>query len=468
MPITQERAREIIADFAREIAVKKTEGHPRETTRINFRNAIAEKRDSIIYNVPLELLRYRKENGRISSSLKTYERLYGPIDPCNGRDQIQLGSFLRDKDPEKADELKHLLYADGQREPGIITVDGFLINGNRRRVALEELRNQYPADDRFNTMRVVILPGEQDEGGAPTLKEIEQIENRYQLQTEGKADYFAFDAALSVRDKELSGYTLEQQMRDDPQYKRMDVPTFKRAVNKRRKDLLEPLECVDEYLETIGRPGEYSAVSKGASDPKGRWQAFIDLSQYFGYVAKTALGRDKLGVDEEEAGLIMQSAYAIIRMQSIPTFGKLHTIMRDLKKYTEHGKPHLLKIARDVKHALPDDETISPNGDPLPRDVTENKWINKYKTEITRNLVKAQEARETGSEKSAPVTLLEDALKKLNHPNMIVENIDIDDLQKSLQMADDICDRADKLKRQIYRRKKTASKHGMIASNNGK
>ena len=468
MQKTKEPIREIIADFAREIEAKKTEEHPPQSTIINFRNAIADKRESVIYKVPIELLQYRKENGRISSSVKTHERIYGPLNPSDIHDQAKLGEFLRDKDQEKTEELKQLLYADGQREPGIITVDGFLINGNRRKVALEDLREHYPDEDRFNTMRVVILPSERDPGGPPTLKEIEQIENRYQLQAEGKAEYYGFDAALSIRDKELRGYTLEQQMRDDPQYKRMEKAEFSRALKKRKQELLEPLACIDEYLESIGRPEEYSAVSKGQSDPKGRWQAFIDLSQYFGRVASSPTGREKLNIDEDEAGRIMQSAYSIIRMQSIPGFGKLHAIMRDLKKYTEHGKTHILKIAKDVKHILPDDETKDQHGELLSREAIDQVWVNKYKTEITRNLAKAREASEAGSEKSAPVTLLEDALKKLNHKDMIIENIDIRDLSKSMKIVNSICEKSDKLRKQIYQRKKSASDHGMIDIENSK
>ena len=67
-----------------------------------------------------------------------------------------------------------MILADGQQEPGIITCDGFLVNGNRRRVVLEALHNDNPAREEFARMKVVILPGEGEEGGPPTLKEIEQ------------------------------------------------------------------------------------------------------------------------------------------------------------------------------------------------------------------------------------------------------------------------------------------------------
>ena len=333
-------------------------------------------------------------------------------------------------------------------------------------MALSELSNEYSADDRFQTMKVVILPGKEDEGGPPTLKEIEQIENRYQLQTEGKAEYYGFDAALSIRDKEHSGYTLEQQMRDDPQFRLMDKAEFNRAEKKRRRDLLEPLECVEEYLEVIGRPGEYWAVSRGIGDPEGRWQAFIDLGQGFWTRAKNPRSLRAMGIDQKEAGAIMQAAYTVIRMRILPNFGKLHDIMRDLPKLTEHGKAHLLELARNIKHELPAEDATDNQGKPLPQDVVEEKWKNKYRTEVTRRLIHAREASQSGSEKNAPLGLMSDALRKLTHDNMVVENIRTGDLREALKIGNDIFAAAEEKKTEIYRQIKTAEKVGMLKSDN--
>ncbi len=465
MAITRPVTREIIEDFAREIQQKRIAASPAESTRIDFRNGIAENREETVYKVPLNLLRFRKENGRISSSVKSYERTTGLLIGKDIEAQKILHKFLREKDPEKTDELKQLLRADGQRDPGIITADGFLINGNRRKVALDELKKDFPSEDSFQTMKVVILPGKDDEGGPPTIKEIEQIENRYQLQTEGKAEYYGFDAALSIRDKELSGYTLEQQMRDDPQYKLMDEAAFNRAVKKRRRDILDPLECVDEYLETIGRPGEYWAVSRGLGDPEGRWQAFIDLSQSFWEKAKTHTGRGNMGIDEKEAGAIMQAAYSVIRLRTVPAFGKLHNIMRDFPKYIKHGKEKLLELEKNTKHTLPDVETINDDGDPISQDAIEEKWKSKYRQEITRRLVQARDASEKEGEKNAPFTLLNEALRKLTHNNMVVDNIPTKELSEALKVANDLCSESDKLKKEIYTRVKRAEKHNMLNPN---
>ena len=455
MPMTQERTREIIDDFAKEIQKRKIEASPAESTRIDFRNGIADNREETVYKVPLDLLRLRKENGRISSSVKTHERMIGRLDGADSAAQSVLQQFLRAKDPERTDELKLLLRAEGQREPGIITADGFLINGNRRKVALSELRNEFPGEDGFQTMKVVILPGKDDEGGPPTLKEIEQIENRYQLQTEGKAEYYGFDAALSIRDKEESGYTLKQQMRDDPQYKLMGEAEFSREVKKKRKELLEPLECVEEYLETIKRPGEYSAISRGLGDPEGRWQAFIDLSSSFGRRAKTNQGRQRMGIDAKEAGKVMQAAYAVIRMRDIPNFGKLHSIMRVLPKYTQYGKEHLLEIGKKIAHHLPEKEITDENGKRLPQEAIEAKWKSKYVSEITRDLIKARSACEFSEETNAPMALLVNALSKLNHKDMIVENIETSDLTDALRQINKIKERSEEVKKEIYGRVKS-------------
>jgi len=54
---------------------------------------------------------------------------------------------------------------------------------------MEKIANipKYRGEPKFTNMNVVILPGKDDMGGPPTYLEIEQIENRYQLQGEAEA-----------------------------------------------------------------------------------------------------------------------------------------------------------------------------------------------------------------------------------------------------------------------------------------
>ena len=169
-----------------------------------------------------------------------HEKVVGALHKHSCEAQATIAKFLREKDPEKTDELKTLLRAEGQREPAIVTCDGFLINGNRRRLALDQLAKEYPGDDAYAWMHVVILPGQSDEGGPPTILEIEQIENRYQLQEEGKADYYGFDTALSIRAKLERGFSLESQLRDDPMHRDKDDKEFRAVCSYRQqRELVE-------------------------------------------------------------------------------------------------------------------------------------------------------------------------------------------------------------------------------------
>ena len=171
-PITIPKLREIDPDFALEIKRRRTKVSPPKTV-IYFRNEHIKGIERDIWEVPIELLRYRVDNGRISSDVESYRKLHGPLLEKDNKAQEIIASFLDRKDPDLTDILVKSIKHTGQKEPAIITCDGFLINGNRRKLALEKLK--YP------TMKVVILPGPDDEGGPPTLLEIEQIERVKQI-----------------------------------------------------------------------------------------------------------------------------------------------------------------------------------------------------------------------------------------------------------------------------------------------
>ena len=268
--LTKSKTREIIDDFAQEIAKRKELGPKPAKTVIDFRNERRSGFERDIFYVPIDYLRYRKDNGRISSDVINYEKSNGLLDEKSKRAQEIVQGFLEEKDKEKTKELIRAIEHDGQREPAIITCDGFLINGNRRKMVMEKLANvpKYRGDPKFTNMKVVILPGKDDMGGPPKLLEIEQIENRYQLQSEAKADYYAFDRAISMRRKIEFGMSLEEQLRDDPIYAGLGEKKFREEVKNFEGEYLKPLECIDRYLSYLGREKLYSTVSTGLGDPK--------------------------------------------------------------------------------------------------------------------------------------------------------------------------------------------------------
>ena len=448
--------REIVEDFARLIRERQTRGPKPSTAVSHFRN---EKKDQIerpVVLVPIDLLRYRKDNGRIASDVMNYEKLNGPLDERDTGAQDILGDFLAAKDPEKMEILTSSVGHIGQSDPAIITCDGFLINGNRRKMVLERLRKQMPGRSEFEVMKVVVLPGPNDPGGPPTVIEIERLENRYQLQSEGKSEYYGFDRALSIKRKMELGFSLEEQLRDDPRYANAPDKEIEQAIKDAERDYLRPLEGVDRYLRTFGRERLYGSVSAGPSDPEGRWQAFIDYSIAYTKHFKNPKWLLSNGVDEEDIGALEDAAFKMIRLRQLKGLPKIHMVMRQLPKLAglKDSRKELLKLSDEVEAVLPAKERLDVNGNPLSPAANDRKWVEQYQSKIIHRVKKALEIQDANLEKETPIALLETALRKLTHDQMLVEKIATDDFSRARQLAADIQSRAKTIEGEIYEYKK--------------
>jgi len=458
--ISLTKTREIVDDFAKEINRKMIKKGKPSLHVINFRGEMREGKERPVVKVPIECLRYRMENGRISSDVLDYTRNVGPLDEKDDGSQAIIRGFLERKDPEKTAVLSKSIIHDGQREPAIITCDGFLINGNRRKMVMERLYEESPGDDRFQYMKVVILPGKGDEGGPPTLVEIEQIENRYQLQHSGKSEYYGFDRALSIKRKIEIGLSLKKQLQDDPVYVDATPAQLNKAVKKFDKDFLRPLSRVDQYLKQFRREGEYRTISSGMADPEGRWQAFKDYSDKYYGILRNPDKLNEFGIGEDEVGAIEEAAFDIIRLRIIKDMDKVHTIMRNLPKYcsTKDGKKEILKIADDVEPVLPISELYDESENPLSSEEIDEKWASKYKRQITYRVKKAANLAKVDKDKVAPLELLETAYKKLTHENMDLSKIKLSDHPTARKFVVDIRDIADQMEGELYEFKKKLEK----------
>jgi len=451
-PITQDKQREIVPDFARAIRERKTPTAKPAFDVINFRD---DKRNSVerrIEVVPIDLLRYRKDNGRIASDVMNYEKLNGPLDEKDKDAQEVLRKFLEDKHPEMTDILIKSMEHSGQNVPAIITCDGFLINGNRRKMALENLRKRYPGKPEFETMKAVILPGPGDEGGPPTLLEIERLENRYQLQSEGKSEYYGFDRALSIKRKMELGFTLAEQLRDDPRYASATPPELDKAVKECEREYLLPLACVDRYLQQFDRSGMYGTISSGLSDKEGRWQAFIDYSKKYQTSLSNKQWQIANGFDEEDVGAIEEAAFKLIKLRTLKGLPKIHQVMRELPKMCalKDSRKEILKIANEVDVSLPNEECFDGNGNPLKLEDIDAKWAQRHQQTLIYHTKRALDYAEASHEKETPLVLLEQALKKLTHEDFEIEAIGATNWERARELAVEIQKRAKDIERDIY------------------
>ena len=445
--------REIIENLAKEIKRRAHPGPKPTKAVIEFRTDRASGRERNIFFVPVELLLYRKDNGRIASDVLSHERNHGKIVEASVEGQAILRKFLEAKDKEKTEELKRSITHDEQREPAIITCDGFLINGNRRKMVFESIY-QDSRLPKFAMMKVVILPGEDDgeDGGSPTLKEIEQIENRYQLQSDGKAEYYAFDKALSMQRKILCGMSLEEQLKDDPQYANLEKKEFERAVEKVRNEFLGPLECIDRYLEGLNREKLYSTVSTGLGDPEGRWQAFLDYYKVVYKKLKDPNERLKLKLREDEVGKVETVAFKLIRKRDFSKIGvKVHNLMRDLPSMLENqeAKRELFKIIQ-IPAELPKQKTLDANGNEHDERTVDKLWGGEHEEQFLRHLNTARTLQSQKSELETPLHLLEVALSKLTHKDMDANAVNAFEYERAMKLTKDIQREANGLEHEFY------------------
>ncbi|MDO9087333.1 MAG: ParB/Srx family N-terminal domain-containing protein [Anaerolineaceae bacterium] len=450
-PITNDVTRKIIEDFAQEIKEKKEPGPKPSKTVVFFRNERENNIERDVYELPINLLRFRKDNGRIASDVISYEKDKGVLLEEEESTQKLLRKFLEDKDPEKTKELVQSLRQHGQLDPAIITADGFLINGNRRKAALHILYEK-EKNPKWNRMKVVILPGKGDPGGPPTLREIEQIENRYQLHSEGKSEYTLFDRALTIRRKIKIGIPLEEQLKDDPKFSALENREFTQAARKFKQEYLDPLEKIDTYLFYLGRENLYSTISTGPGDREGRWQAFLDYSKIYRNISDSKYRqKNNILILENEIGSFEEIVFKLIRKRHFPRLNKVHKIIRDLPRYLKNSeaKEELFKLS-EIDLVLPDSESFDVDGNEYDERTKDSLWGEKHQTTIIRHVKKARDLIEWEKEKETPIRLLEDALSKLDDENLIPELVPKSEMKNALRLSESIEKRAKELRCEFY------------------
>ncbi|MDB5164262.1 MAG: hypothetical protein JWS12_880 [Candidatus Saccharibacteria bacterium] len=436
--LTQPAQRDVIESFAAEIRKSKMEVKGNKQA-IPFRPDVLTKKVRQVYLVPTTLLRFRQENGRIASDVESYEKSHEPLDETKKNDQDQLRKFLEDKDPEKTEELVRSLEHDTQQEPAVITADGFLINGNRRKMALEILQERTHDPSQFSHMKVVILPDRDEEGGEPTKVDIELLENAYQFHHEGKSEYYNFDRALSIRRKEQEvGIPLEMQLKQDSKYAKLTDKKFEQEVKKYRDDYLGPLECIDKYLEYIGRPGDYSAISGGKADRMGSWQAFLDYYKSVDRNLREVKTRLKMNVEDYEVSAVEDAAFKILRQRDfggssnafVPN--KINDIMRKLPRVLQNAqaKKELLKLK-----SVPDGEGVD-----------DAEWIEENHKRVSHLVTEAFRQVNNQNEREEPIAKLERALNLLNSEDIDPSGVPISNLPEGLKVINALKDRVEELK----------------------
>lgn len=157
-----------------------------------------------VIDMPVEALRYNPGTHRIRS-----QRAFDPIrdqaltdDPWSPESQDYLHFLLKalPADPSVTDkafeDLMESLREYGQNEPGLITRDGILVNGNTRRAALKEIGRP--------SMRVGVLPA------SCTWDDIHAVELSLQLRPDRRREYSYINHLLALEEQVKLGKPLPE------------------------------------------------------------------------------------------------------------------------------------------------------------------------------------------------------------------------------------------------------------------
>ncbi|MGW4694498.1 transcriptional regulator [Kitasatospora cineracea] len=190
--------RELVAHRLKEL--RNGNGVP-ETLTVEWRGKPAHIE---VIDMPVEVLRYNPGTHRIRA-----QRAYDPArdralteDPWSPESQDYLHHLLKalPADPSRTDkafeDLTESLREYQQNEPGLITHEGILVNGNTRRAALKELGR--------TSMRVGVLPESCE------WSDIHAVELSLQLRPDTRRDYSYINHLLALEEQVAFGKPLPE------------------------------------------------------------------------------------------------------------------------------------------------------------------------------------------------------------------------------------------------------------------
>lgn len=328
-----------------------------------------------VYKVRLDLLYYNNQNDRIATWISEYRSEHdGKIpSPEDGEEYNQIiERFIIESNPGAIAKTKENILQVDQREPGVVTYDGRIIDGNRRFTCLRLLAKE---NDKFNYLEAVIL----DQAVASNTKQIKMLELSIQHGEEGKIDYSPTDILVGL-------------YHDVVETKLLSVVEYARSTNEKPGAVRKKLEIANlmvEYLEFINAPKQFHIIRD--------LQLYSPLEELSRLLKKCQ--------SDEDAEDLKICVFTNILMRTSSDLGRFIRKFKDVistpyyEEYIEEQK----ELATRVLDALPPIGAVNSN---TIRDLT------KSNSEITqaleRSIEKALAKAHKDESQNRPVQILED------------------------------------------------------------
>jgi len=199
-----------------------------------------------VFRIPIDHLIYNIRNGRFAAELLAKEeQLKRNLDPTADTDAKIIKQLLLSQDQSETEALKKDLLLHGQIDPGIITFDGAIINGNRRAAILTTLFEE-THENKFTYLKVGRLPPNVDE------KDLWRIEAGLQFAKDFRLQYGPVNELLKLKEGRNRGLSPSD----------ISSSLLGRFSAEKVEEKLEILKLIEMYLYHIGKPGEYHHVQQ--------------------------------------------------------------------------------------------------------------------------------------------------------------------------------------------------------------
>ena len=197
--------------------------------------------------VPVKYLVFNQYNGRIGSYVTTYERTKGPIQSFKPEGEKLIMEFLWEMHTASNEHTYEDIKKNGQQVPGVITLDGVIVDGNRRCLMLKKMAEEKNAKP--VPFICAVLPFTID----AKPQEIRKLETELQHRDD-KVGYGPIEKYLTCRTLTQDGLSHEEIAH------LMNEKNGAKAI----KENLEILKLMDLYLQWIDAEGiyKYLAVEK--------------------------------------------------------------------------------------------------------------------------------------------------------------------------------------------------------------
>ncbi len=224
-----------------------------------------------VYRIPLDLLYYNDQNDRIATWISKYESEHGDITEKSVEERNEIiEDYIIKSDKQRFNDTMNNIKNLSQLEPGVVFIDGRVIDGNRRFTCLRKLFKD-TADEKFNYFEAVILDNEMSE------REIKLMELILQHGQEGKVDYNPIEKLVGIyRD------IIKKELFDVKEYARSidaKITEVEKSVElaKLMEDFLEYINANEQFyiareLEIDGPLNEIYLIKKRIGSDEEKWE----------------------------------------------------------------------------------------------------------------------------------------------------------------------------------------------------